>query len=188
MEHSQKYNKNMSTTKELCDINNSTGLRNDDKYIQQRNVTSQKPLKYVTYATRKCNDNAGQQRNTCREGQWVNNGYVGQCNINTDSKLRVEQTMTNMNLPQQLPGLPFNAPFMGRGKENTTVGSKLTRPLYNYKNKSSDVLSGVTIDRFEKLRYNPQDTEHIIPSAFIRGGISTRSELKHKYYIKKSEQ
>ena len=59
--------------------------------------------------------------------------------------------------------------------------------LTNY-GKSSNSLSGISINRFipliPSIRENIQDPEHIVPSYWVNGGLSTRNNLKNINYLK----
>ena len=68
------------------------------------------------------------------------------------------------------------------------VESKLKLGEDTFVPKSMNSLSGITIDRFEPLidciENNIQDTKHIVPEHWVRGGADTRAVIKNIDYRK----
>jgi hypothetical protein len=85
----------------------------------------------------------------------------------------------------------IGSPYMSSGQsilKNPDLYSKLINGLDTHTNKADNSLSGVSIDRFIPLvpciASNIQNTEHIIPEYWIRGGMSTRVVVKNADYLK----
>src|SRR3989344_1384982 len=105
--------------------------------------------------------------------------YRNSCNIETDNQLHYS-ALTDQRYRHQLFTRPYAGAFMGAGQrsiDNKDLETELfcgydTR---GYPRRACDVLSGVSIDRFESLPDygNPQKVEHIIEKG-VRGGESTR--------------
>jgi len=111
-------------------------------------------------------------------------------NIDTESGL-MKPVLTNDKIPQQLQTRPYNIPYMGAGETRIVqpeLYSKLTSGTETRVKKASDALSGVSIDRFIPLvpclANNVQNTEHIIPEYWIRGGESSRAHIQNVDYFK----
>lgn len=111
-------------------------------------------------------------------------------NIDTESGL-MKPVLTNDKIPQQLQTRPYNITYMGAGETRIVqpeLYSKLTSGTETRVKKASDALSGVSIDRFIPLvpclANNVQNTEHIIPEYWIRGGESSRAHIQNVDYFK----
>ena len=72
--------------------------------------------------------------------------------------------------------------------DQTDVYSRLVSGAETRVKKATDVLSGVSIDRFIPmvpcLEKNIQNTDHIIPEYWIRGGESRRAYSQNVDYFK----
>lgn len=113
-------------------------------------------------------DNVGMSATNNRDG------YGGQ--VDTESGL-LKSALTNDKMPQQLETRPYNVPYMGAGETHIVqpeVYSRLVSGAETRVKKATDALSGVSIDRFIPmvpcLAKNVQNTDHIIPEYWIRGG------------------
>jgi hypothetical protein len=127
-------------------------------------------------------DNVGMSANLNKDGYGNN--------IDTESGL-MKSVLTNDKIPQQLQTRPYNIPYMGAGETRIVqpeLYSKLTSGTETRVKKASDALSGVSIDRFIPLvpclANNVQNTEHIIPEYWIRGGESSRAHIQNVDYFK----
>lgn len=85
----------------------------------------------------------------------------------------------------------LNSPFLGSGEtvlKYPDLKSKLLSGEDTFMPKSCDTLSGVSIDRFTPLvpclEENVQDTTHIIPEYWVRGGMSTRNVIRNIDYMR----
>lgn len=84
-----------------------------------------------------------------------------------------------------------STPFMGAGEThivNPDLYSQLVPGFDTKIKKSTDSISGVSIDRFIPLvpclAKNVQNTKHIIPEYWIRGGMDTRGLLQNANYYR----
>ena len=111
-------------------------------------------------------------------------------NVDTESSL-LKSVLTNDKMPQQLATRPYNVPYMGAGETHIVqpeVYSRLVSGAETRVKKATDALSGVSIDRFIPmvpcLAKNIQNTDHIIPEYWIRGGESSRAYIQNVDYFK----
>lgn len=128
-----------------------------------------------------------QTSNRDGRGEFVNkesdlrNGING--NIITSNKEKSDK--------QHETRLFIGSPFLGRGEtilKKPDIKSKLLYGEITSTPKSINSLSGVSINRFIPLvptiSYNIQNTDHIIPEYWVRGGMPTRNNTKNINYIK----
>jgi hypothetical protein len=85
----------------------------------------------------------------------------------------------------------LGTPFLGRGEsilKYPDLKSKLVIGEDTSQAKSCNTLSGITINRFTPLvpclEENVQDTKHIIPEYWVRGGMSTRNIIRNIDYMR----
>ena len=120
---------------------------------------------------------------------------ISKNDINTDSefKLNEEQLTSDKNkCGKLLQARPYSTtPYMGSGKTCSlfpNVESKLKFSEITTVPKSINSLSGITIDRFTPLlpciEDNVQDTKHIVPTMWVRGGADTRAVIRNVDYRK----
>jgi len=110
--------------------------------------------------------------------------------IDTESRLK-QSSLTNPKFKQQLATRPFKGwPYMGAGEThivNPNLYSRLSSGTDTRTKKAADALSGVSIDRFIPLvpclASNVQNTTHIIPEYWVRGGESTRAIIQNIDYL-----
>ena len=83
------------------------------------------------------------------------------------------------------------APFMSRGQsvlKNTDLSSRLKYGEDTRVSKSGNYVSSYSADNFiplvPNLAENVQNTDHIIPTFWVRGGMSTRTVLRNADYLK----
>lgn len=110
--------------------------------------------------------------------------------VDTESDL-LKSALTNDKMPQQLATRPYNVPYMGAGETHIVqpeVYSRLVSGAETRVKKATDALSGVSIDRFIPmvpcLAKNIQNTDHIIPEYWVRGGESSRAYIQNVDYFK----
>ena len=111
--------------------------------------------------------------------------------VDTESNL-LKPSLTNSRDKQQLVTRAFKGlPYMGAGEThivNPELYSKLSSGTDTRVKKASDALAGVSIDRFIPLvpclADNVQNTEHIIPEYWVRGGESSRAHIQNVDYYK----
>ena len=112
-------------------------------------------------------------------------------NINESTKLRnsnIQDIQHKKELDTRLfPG----APFMGSGQsvlKNTDLSSKLKFGEDTRTSKSANALSSYSADNFvplvPSLAENVQNVDHIIPTFWVRGGMSSRTVVRNIDYLK----
>ena len=114
-------------------------------------------------------------------------GYSKMIDMETNIKQGI---LTNNKDKQQLTSRPFKGlPYMGAGEThivNPVLYSKLVSGNDTRVKKAADTLAGVSMDRFIPLvpclKNNVQNTEHIIPQYWVRGGESSRSHIQNIDY------
>lgn len=116
--------------------------------------------------------------------------YRSPCYVDQDSVLR-HSSLTDRRFIHQLMTRPYlGVPYMGAGQNTSNykdVESSLIQGLDTRggPRKACDVLSGVSVDRFECLpEYgNPQRVQHVV-EPWIRGGANTRDYVRRVKYRK----
>jgi hypothetical protein len=120
------------------------------------------------------------------------NNYDGKGAVIDDSSRIRFGEMTDQDGKKELPTRIFQGvPYMGAGQsvlKNTDLSSRLIYAEDTRVKKSSNGLSGVSIDNFiplvPSIADNIQDPKHIIPEYWIRGGMSTRTVVRNVDYMK----
>ena len=112
---------------------------------------------------------------------WNGYGYSMGCNVDSDSYLRIDSTVTNPRLKQQLFERPYmTVPYMANGKGNADVESFLWSGFQTEQKKQCNTLSEISImpERMKYTMYDcVQEPEHIIPS-WQWGGASSRNDIR----------
>ncbi len=113
--------------------------------------------------------------------------YRNACAVNYETALQ-QSALTNPRYKQQLMTRPYLGAYVGAGQStsnNKDIETELITGLDTRSGtrRACDVLSGVSIDRFECLpEYgNPQRVEHVVP-VWIRGGENTRDYVRRVNY------
>jgi hypothetical protein len=113
--------------------------------------------------------------------------YQNSCQIETDSDLRFAP-LTDPRLLHPLFARPYLGSYMGAGQRslgNKDLETELTYGLDTRggPRRACDVLSGVSIDRFQCLpeHGNPQRVQHVV-EPWIRGGDNTRDYVRRVNY------
>lgn len=150
--------------------------------------------KFASYTTMNFyNDNSRQKymKSLDNVGMSATNNRDGfGSNVDTESDL-LKSVLTNDKMRQPLATRPYNVPYMGAGETHIVqpeVYSRLVSGAETRVKKATDALSGVSIDRFIPmvpcLAKNVQNTDHIIPEYWIRGGESSRAYIQNVDYFK----
>jgi hypothetical protein len=111
--------------------------------------------------------------------------------IQTNTSLR-NGVMTHDGHRMQLDTRLFpGSPFMAQGQstlKNTDLSTRLLVGQETRSQKSQGSTNDVSIDNFIPLlpciKDNVQNTKHIIPEYWVRGGMSTRSVIRNIDYVK----
>jgi hypothetical protein len=172
-------------------FNTGTRRNEDDGMVSYKDGMDKKFASYTTMNF--YNDNSRQKfmkslDNVGMSATKNRDGYGGQ--VDTESGL-LKSVLTNDKMPQQLATRPYNVPYMGAGETHIVqpeVYSRLVSGAETRVKKATDALSGVSIDRFIPmvpcLAKNIQNTDHIIPEYWIRGGESSRAYIQNVDYFK----
>lgn len=114
-------------------------------------------------------------------------------NINMSTQIRNGANSSN-NLPprKELDTRLFpGTPLVARGQsvlKNTDLSSRLIYSEDTRTKKSNNVAAAYSADNFIPmvpcLAENVQNTEHIIPTYWVRGGMSTRTVIRNIDYLK----
>ena len=172
-------------------FNTGTRRNEDDGMISYKDGMDKKFASYTTMNF--YNDNSRQKfmKSLDNVGMSATNNRDGfGSHVDTESGL-LKSVLTNDKIPQQLETRPYNVPYMGAGETHIVepeVYSRLVSGAETRVKKATDALSGVSIDRFIPmvpcLAKNIQNTDHIIPEYWIRGGESSRAYIQNVDYFK----
>ena len=189
--------------KKVLDINRKTRLNDDYCEKEDKNRTNHQSSDYKLKAY---NDFDSDHSNTNRNNYMDSLGEVGLYHsvnnrpghfIDKDSFLRNGRegniiTTTRSKATKQLFTRPHvTVPYMGAGKTSIVypdVQSVLVPGESTKTGKSGNSAAGVSIDRFVPLvpclQENVQNTKHIIPKYWVRGGQDTRSVIRNIDYMR----
>ena len=181
----------------LFDLNKNTSLTDDHNERDDRIRNNQQIHDYnITPYSSSNNDNYINSLSTAGIYQGVSKDTDGS-KIDGDSNFRngkMGQIMTsNKSKSSKLLDTTkfLNSPFLGSGEtvlKYPDLKSKLLNGEDTFMPKSCDTLSGISIDRFTplvpSLQENVQDTKHIIPEYWVRGGMSTRNVVRNIDYMR----
>ena len=111
--------------------------------------------------------------------------------VNDSTKIRFGE-MSIQEGKKELPTRLFiGSPYMSAGQsemKNTDLSSRLKYSEDTRVKKSASNLSGVSIDNFiplvPNIAENVQNTDHIIPEYWIRGGMNSRSVHRNINYLR----
>lgn len=171
-------------------IHQDTRLAYDPCYVSGMENSNARMSQYVLDA-RQINDTNLQyqeirglyRNNHDGKGQYVSDETALRNGQACSEKGRVAKTLDTV--------LFAGPPFMGTGSStlrNPDIKSRLLNGEQTHVKKSTAPTSGATIDRFVPLipciAENVQDTSHIIPDQWIRGGMSTRTVIRNSDYLK----
>ena len=170
----------------------NTGFVNDEEEMASKDLQSNQYSQYMTSNYNCENQGRDNYYNSLNHlGMFTNNKSSYGNYIDTESKLKNSSITNNKEKNSKLlNSRPFGTvPFMGAGEThivNPDLYSKLVSGTDTRVKKASDSLSGVSIDRFIPLvpclAENVQNTSHIIPKYWVRGGESSRADLQNSDY------
>ena len=85
----------------------------------------------------------------------------------------------------------FRNTFLGRGESTLKMPDLKSRLIVGEdtsQSRACNTLSGISIDRFTPLvpclEENVQNTKHIVPEYWVRGGMSTRNIIRNIDYMR----
>jgi hypothetical protein len=188
----------MQSNNKIIDINNNTRLSNDCCVPKNRLNSNLKMYNYVTNPY--LNDlNRDSYLNSSKQvGLFQNNSGDGRGTYVDNRSSLVNGTngftMTSgREKGEKLLQVDdyFGVPFKGKGEtvlSDPDLKSKMLYGEMTNHGKSSNSLAGISINRFTPLipsiKENIQNPEHIVPSYWVNGGLSTRNNLKNINYLK----
>jgi hypothetical protein len=175
-------------------LNQNTNIQNDNCFSEFKNFCNDKIFRHSFIPNLNNNDNYRDIyiNSTDIRGIIQNNNYdIKGISINESTSLRnggIENTGSRRELETRIfPG----APYMARGQSvlhNTDLSSRLQLGEDTRTSKSANALSSYSADNFiplvPSLAENVQNIDHIIPTYWVRGGMSSRSVVRNIDYLK----
>jgi hypothetical protein len=168
--------------------NDQTRLRYDSCARHAYDQQSKGSGRYNTGAPgwRWCETGTEYSRNMCEPFHYQK-VYRNGCKVDNESEL-MHAPLSDPRLINQLYARPYRGSYMGAGQASATNKNTESELFHGVDTrggprKACDVLSGVSIDRFECLpEYgNPQRVQHVV-EPWIRGGDNTRDHVRRVNY------
>lgn len=162
---------------------NSTSLKSDECGIRVQDVQSVEPGRYMLQNFYQgCDLDQQFSISLLERGNVIKNGYGPQgCNIDADTSLRFEDN-TNLRMLHQLHERPhLTSPYKGRGQADAGTENMLRCGLQTNSHKQCNTLADKSIypeRMIYKLYANPQKVNHIVETGWVRGGSSTRNDVR----------
>lgn len=171
-------------------IGNTAGLRNEPCTKTVEEEQSQEPGQYMlTNFYGFCDVKTPRDIMLLERGNQMSNGYgvAMACNVDTDSHLRLDSTVTNPRLMHKLYTRPaLTVPYMGRSNGGETDVESFLRVGYQTAEKRPcNILSEISIDvpRMDYEKWNcVQDPNHIVETGWVRGGAMSRNDVRRAQY------
>jgi hypothetical protein len=154
-------------------ISQITREKNDSCFVDQYIRQNKKNMKWNIYNTREapCDKKVFKTFDNYYLHQGVSPGYVNNCKVNTDSKLRQGQ-LTQRPVDNLAESVDKSLPFYYLAKTN----SNKTALLPNYRDNNASMLVSTTVSEHPQFHLNPN---------FDRIGVSTRDyDRKNSLYYK----
>ena len=185
-----------SSPQGFLNINNHSSSFYDNCANDFKNYTNDKVFQHSfdPYLREKVPNGSREQyiQNTQVKGTLEsNNSDIRGEHVNMNTILR-NGIMTHDGKRHQLDTRLFpGSPYMAQGQstlKNPDLSSRLLYGQTTRSNKSQGSMSDISIDNFIPLipciQKNVQNTDHIIPEYWVRGGMSTRSVIRNVDYLK----
>lgn len=178
-------------------VNSNTSLSNDSCAINAHNKTNIDMSNYYfgpCQSTDKSNYvQSMNNRGMCASRQIDNTGkYINESTALRNGTLGNTLTGTKKKCDKKLNERPIiTVPFMGAGENkilfpdtySALISGETTR-----EKRACNSLAGISVNRFIPmvpcLRNNIQNTKHIIPKYWVRGGMDTRNIIRNIDYYK----
>lgn len=175
-------------------INQNTNIQNEKCLYQSQNINNERIFDYNFLPNINPTENSRNSyiQSTNIVGVLQNSNYdISGKNINNSTLLRNGE-LQNLEPKKELDTRIFpGSPFMGSGQsvlKNTDLSSRLKFGEDTRTSKSSNALSSYSADNFiplvPSIAENIQNVDHIIPTYWIRGGMSSRSVVRNIDYMK----
>lgn len=175
-------------------INQSSNIQDDRCFYAFKRLNNEKIFDYnfVPYINNQQDSRDQYINSTNIVGVVQDTNYdINGENINKSTLLRngdVESTEKKKELQTRVF---IGAPLMSRGQsviENTDLSSRLKFGEDTRSSKSTNALASYSADNFTPLvptlAENVQNIDHIIPTFWVRGGMSSRSVVRNIDYMK----
>jgi hypothetical protein len=193
---SLKTKNNCSILDQKFVIDENTNIDNDVCHNNGKNLQSDSVNDYMlsNYNDCDCDIKSVIKVSTENRGLTVKDGYgISECNVDSESGLRIGTVKRNHKVDQQLFPRPFSTtPFIQRGEPKPDLESRLLSSLQTLKHKQ---MQQVSIDNIftpmtSNLAATIQDPIHIIQETvnrtWVRGGIPSRQSVKDFDYFSNS--
>lgn len=195
---SLKTPQNCSKLNQKFVIDEQTALKDDVCHNNGKNLQSDSVNDYMlsNFADCDCDIKNVLKTSTDNRGLLVKDGYgISECNVDSESGLRIGTVKRHHKVDQQLFPRPFaTTPFIQRGEVKPDLESKLLSSLQTVKHKQMQNVS-VEDNIFEPLNYNLaatiQNPNYIIQEqvnrTWVRGGVPSRQSVKDDDYFENSQ-
>jgi len=175
-------------------INENTNIRNDSTFYTYRDFNNDKISNYNFIPNIM---NESHTRNTYMESIDVvgllqsGNSDVNGINIDESTLLRNGENQSNLSKKELDTRLFPGAPYMMSGQsllKNPDLSSRLKYGEDTRVAKSANVAASYAANNFipliPSIEDNVQNVDHIIPTYWVRGGMSSRSVIRNIDYLK----
>ena len=175
-------------------INEQTSMRNNNCVYASNNIANERIFDYSFIPSI---DNQKDTRNS-----YINStktlGILQSTNYDVDgSNINESTVLRNSNIQDLKPKRELDtrlfpgAPLLSNGQsvlKNTDLSSRLKFGEDTRTSKSANALSSYSADNFiplvPSLAANVQNVDHIIPTFWVRGGMSSRTVIRNIDYLK----
>ena len=194
---SLKSKKNCSNLNQKFVIDEQTNLHDDVCHNNGKNLQNDSVNDYMlsNFSDCDCDIKNVLKVSTENRGLTVKDGFgISECNIDSDSTLRVGTVKRNHKVDQQLFPRPFTTtPFIQKGEHKPDLESRLISSLQTLKHKQMQNVSpesNIFTPMTSNLAATIQDPIHIIQEnvnrTWVRGGIPSRQTVKDFDYLSNS--
>jgi hypothetical protein len=175
-------------------INQNTNIKNDKDINTFQDLNNDKLFSYIFLpAINDSNNNSRKSyiNSTENVGILQNTNYEG-ININDSTLLRNGNSIKNKDSKRELDTRVFpGSPLLSSGQsilKNPDLSSRLKFGEDTRVSKSANTASSYSADNFiplvPHLAENVQNVDHIIPTYWVRGGMSSRTVVRNIDYLK----
>lgn len=194
---SLKSKQNCSALNQKFIIDEKAGIHDDVCHNNGKNLQNDSVNDYMlsNFADCDCDIKNVVKTATENRGLTVKDGYgTSECNIDSESGLRIGTVKRHHKVDQQLFPRPFaTTPFIQRGEVKPDLESRLISSLQTLKHKQMQnvsVVDNIFTPMTSNLAATIQDPIHIIQEnvsrTWVRGGINSRQTVKDFDYFENS--
>jgi hypothetical protein len=176
-------------------FNGLTGLEDDMCYLDERHKQNQKFGSYgvTNYFENNCGLAQTLNLATSQPNVFVNGGYgnsgAGGCNIDYDSKMKLDVIQTNPKYRLNLNTRPYvTIPYLGRGSQDAMKESRLQQSEYTRGRKSVNTTTEMSHIEYrhypllasvrEQLNNTANFVEGVASEGWVRGGLASRELMR----------